>query len=210
MSNVNRQVGSIICTAVSSLLNNGNTNLGIDSQSGMQFCFHEGIPTLSGLWPIQRGQKLPPHQRLGEARHFKLCWVWLLCWLTPGQGRMHLPWVGFQTFKRGTVLTNISFHTFSPTSWLTMVLQVTWGKFNFVYGDYKLVVELSEDARWFWNASNDAHGTISNGLIMDGPVRWKDCIVKQPDGGQWTFTQTIPQTVANAAKKHPWHEAGVW
>lgn len=77
-------------------------------------------------------------------------------------------------------------------------LQVTRKESNFVYGDYKLIVELSHDARWFWDAKEDAHGTTSNNVAMSKPKRWKDCIVSKPDMAQWTYAQTIPKAVANA------------
>lgn len=79
-----------------------------------------------------------------------------------------------------------------------------------MYGDYKLIVELSEDAHWFWRATEDAHGTTSNEVAMNNPVRWKDSIVYKPNTAQWTYAETIPQAVANAVMKHPQPTAAVW
>ena len=72
-----------------------------------------------------------------------------------------------------------------------------------MYGDYKLLVELSQDAHWFWDAMNNAHGTTSNNVAMSRPDNWKDHIVKQPNAAQWTYAQTIPQAVANVSLNRP-------
>ena len=88
--------------------------------------------------------------------------------------------------------------------------QVERHKSNFVYGDYKLIVELSDDAHWFWRATEDVHGTTSNRLAMDRPERWKDCIIQRQNGAQWTFAQTIPKAVADASMRQPRPQAGVW
>ena len=73
---------------------------------------------------------------------------------------------------------------------------------NFVYGDYKLVVELIEDSHWFWRAYHDAHGTTSSYTVLCNPKTWKQAAKDQPHLGQWTDGHTIPARVADAAKRH--------
>jgi hypothetical protein len=80
-------------------------------------------------------------------------------------------------------------------------LQVTRKESNFVYGDFKLIVELSHDCHWFWNAFEDAHGSTSNWLAMTNPSNWQSHIKSHPDDAQWTYAQTIPKAVADAALK---------
>jgi hypothetical protein len=77
-----------------------------------------------------------------------------------------------------------------------------------VYSDYQLIVELSHDSHWFWNAANDAHGTTSNNLAMSKPDKWRDYITGKPDAAQWSYVQTIPKAVANASIKQP--RVDVW
>lgn len=78
-------------------------------------------------------------------------------------------------------------------------MQVTRNESNFVYGDYRLIVELSNDAHWFWDASRDAHGTTSNNVAMCKPSSWKKSITDRPNAAQWAYVQTIPQAVARAS-----------
>ena len=80
-----------------------------------------------------------------------------------------------------------------------MVFQVNRKESNFVYTDYRLIVELSHDAQWFWMAARDAHGTTTNRVAMDNPEKWKDAIDRHPDKAQWTSAHTIPLRVAKAA-----------
>jgi hypothetical protein len=42
------------------------------------------------------------------------------------------------------------------------ILQLQRQESNFVYDNYKLIVELFYDAHWFWDASKNAHETTSN------------------------------------------------
>jgi hypothetical protein len=82
-----------------------------------------------------------------------------------------------------------------------------------VYGDFKLIVELSHDAHWFWafwRAESDTHGTSSNKLVMMKLVTWKDGVVSNPNGAQITYAQTIPVAVARAVSRHPWPDPAVW
>jgi hypothetical protein len=92
------------------------------------------------------------------------------------------------------------------------ILQIQREESNFVYGDYKLIVELSHDAHWFWDATKDAHGTTSNKLAMSKPDRWKKYIAGQPNAAQWTCAQTIPYAVASSASnsKQPKTDTSLW
>jgi hypothetical protein len=69
-----------------------------------------------------------------------------------------------------------------------------------------LVVELSEDAHWFWNAQKDWHGTTANKLILANPTRWKQIVKNDPERGQWTNVQTIPARVAEASIRYDVHK----
>ena len=79
-----------------------------------------------------------------------------------------------------------------------------------MYGDFKLIVELSYDAHWFWNAFEDAHGSTSNKLAMRNPKRWKGCIKSHPEDAQWTYAQTIPQAVAAASLRQTKAKNDFW
>ena len=79
-----------------------------------------------------------------------------------------------------------------------------------MYGDYKLLVELSHDAHWFWNPSEDAHGTTSNNVAMSKSESWKEHIKDYPDAAQWTYAKTIPQLMANASLRRPPLDVSVW
>jgi hypothetical protein len=92
-----------------------------------------------------------------------------------------------------------TFCDFSPN---LHVLQIHRKESNFVYSDYKLIVELSYDCHWFWNAAEDAHGTTTNQLTMSKPVRWKDGTIHMLDKAQWTSAQMIPLAVASASLRN--------
>jgi hypothetical protein len=84
-------------------------------------------------------------------------------------------------------------------------LEVKRNESNFVYYDYKLILELAQDMHWFWRAWIDAHGTTTNNLVMCKPEKWKRYIIKDGEAAQWTSVQTIPRTVANAMQNQVVH-----
>ena len=63
-----------------------------------------------------------------------------------------------------------------------------------------LVVELADQAYWFWNAPEDAHGSTLNHLALRHP--WSDRgYVKSEDAdtrAQWTRVLVMPHAVVGA------------
>jgi hypothetical protein len=79
------------------------------------------------------------------------------------------------------------------------IQQVKRRESNFVWGNYKLILELNEGTHWFWRANIDAHGTTTNKIPMTYPGRWKSpTLLDEEENAQWTRVNTIPKAVANA------------
>ena len=80
------------------------------------------------------------------------------------------------------------------------VLQVKRNESNFVWASHGLVVELAENAYWFWNAPKDAHGTTMNSIALGHPDKY-GAFFKQDKGeeaAQWTRALVMPHVVRNA------------
>lgn len=83
--------------------------------------------------------------------------------------------------------------------------QVKRHESNFVYASHGLVVELADQAYWFWNAPDDAHGSTLNQLALRHPRSYRGYVkLEQADTrAQWTRVLVMPHTVvaANLSKE---------
>ena len=79
--------------------------------------------------------------------------------------------------------------------------QIKRDESNFVWCSHALVVELAENAFWFWNAPADKHGTTMNHLALHHPKSYKSYITKEPDRGQWTRASVMTHAVMAADRR---------
>ncbi|KAF8219891.1 hypothetical protein L208DRAFT_1382841 [Tricholoma matsutake] len=78
-------------------------------------------------------------------------------------------------------------------------IKVTRQESNFVWGNYKLILELNQGSHWFWRSDTDAHGTMTNRIVMKHPGTWKTPErLDSEEDAQWTWVNTIPKAVADA------------
>ncbi|KAF8512703.1 hypothetical protein JB92DRAFT_3116906 [Gautieria morchelliformis] len=71
---------------------------------------------------------------------------------------------------------------------------------NFIWASHKLTVEMEEGAFWFWNASQDYHGTSMNRIALLRPATFKNFVKHAPDDAQWTLVHVVPYSVTMAAR----------
>ncbi|KAF8473784.1 hypothetical protein JB92DRAFT_2838284 [Gautieria morchelliformis] len=71
---------------------------------------------------------------------------------------------------------------------------------NFIWASHKLTVEMEEGAFWFWNASQDYHGTSMNRIALLHPATFKNFAKYAPDDAQWTLVHVVPHSVTMAAR----------
>jgi hypothetical protein len=78
--------------------------------------------------------------------------------------------------------------------------QVKRHESNFVYASHALVVELADQAYWFWNAPDDAHGSTLNDLALRHPRSYRSYVASEKAEGraQWTRVLVMPHTVVAA------------
>ena len=72
---------------------------------------------------------------------------------------------------------------------------------NFCYVSHKLLIELAEGAMWFWNATEDYHGTSVSSCALEKKVNWAKRAREDPDAAQWTLVSVFPIALTNAAKR---------
>ena len=62
------------------------------------------------------------------------------------------------------------------------------------------MVELADQAYWFWDAPNDIHGSTMNSLALGHPESYKSYInsAEGQDRAQWTRALTMPHAVVQA------------
>src|ERR1700723_635316 len=72
---------------------------------------------------------------------------------------------------------------------------------SFVYGDYKLLVEMEADMHWIWEARRSLQGTTVNRVAGERPKYWKTWAKKHPDAAQWTRVNVISHQVAMAGRR---------
>lgn len=75
---------------------------------------------------------------------------------------------------------------------LTYIYQVLDDESNFVYAEFKVILELDVNTHFIWNASNNLHSTTMNRVFSKQPKSWK------------TFTKSLMN--ANLAQ---WSRANV-
>src|SRR5436190_12375401 len=65
---------------------------------------------------------------------------------------------------------------------------------NFMWARYKLIVEMAENCFWFWNATDDEHGTSMNRIAIRHPENYEQSFKKAgaQDAAQWTRVMTLP------------------
>lgn len=60
------------------------------------------------------------------------------------------------------------------------------------------MVELTENAFWFWNAPTDEHGTTMSSLALIHPTSYKGYIKDHPEDAQWTRVSVMTRAVTTA------------
>lgn len=79
-------------------------------------------------------------------------------------------------------------------------MQILRHESNFMWAEFKLVLELAQDSFWFWDACKHAHGTTMNHIAMhhrqshEKYFRVKDA----RDAAQWTRVLTLPEAVGKS------------
>ena len=78
--------------------------------------------------------------------------------------------------------------------------QVKRHESNFVFASRALVIELTNQAYWFWNAQDDAHGSTFNDLALRHPRSYRRYVTleKADNKAQWTRVLVMPHTVVAA------------
>jgi hypothetical protein len=79
--------------------------------------------------------------------------------------------------------------------------QVKRHESNFVWCSHSLVLELAENAIWFWDAPADKHGTTMNSLALHHPKSYKSFITKEPERAQWTRACVMTHAVMAADRR---------
>lgn len=69
---------------------------------------------------------------------------------------------------------------------------------NFVYTSHALVIELADQGHWFWNASDDAHGSTLNDLALRHPETCRPATIREDNTAQWTRVLVMPRRVVAA------------
>ena len=75
---------------------------------------------------------------------------------------------------------------------------------NFVWTSHGLLVEMTENTHWYWDASRDSHGTTVGKLTLDNPRESLSdkFITKYADEAQWTKASTFPARVVKARQTY--------
>jgi hypothetical protein len=78
--------------------------------------------------------------------------------------------------------------------------QVKRHESNFVFTSHALIIELAEQAYWFWNAPEDAHGSTLNDLALQHPRSYHGYVTLETadNRAQWTRVQVMPHRVVAA------------
>jgi hypothetical protein len=75
---------------------------------------------------------------------------------------------------------------------------------NFVYTSHGLLVEMTENTHWFWDASRDHHGTTLGKLTLENTRQHlsSSFMTKFADEAQWTRASTFPTRVVEARQTY--------
>ena len=75
---------------------------------------------------------------------------------------------------------------------------------NFVWTSHRLLVEMTENTHWYWDASRDHHGTTAGKLTLDNPGSnlSQTFITKFANDAQWTKASTFPKKVVEARQAY--------
>ena len=78
-------------------------------------------------------------------------------------------------------------------------------KKNFYWSSHRLILELEEQAHWFWDASNDEHGTTIGSNDINGEI----CVLPTSafvrdhiEDAQLTWVSVLPKAVASSFRRH--------
>ena len=97
----------------------------------------------------------------------------------------------------GITSTQCEFCMFCDSQMMTTAWwQVKSHESNFVYTSHALVIELAEEAYWFWNAPYDAHGSTLNNLALSHPRSYHGYVTLERayNRAQWTRVIFSSQT----------------
>jgi len=86
---------------------------------------------------------------------------------------------------------------------LTQYYQVLDNESNFVYAEYKVILDLDVNTHFVWNAPCDLHGTTMNCIFAKQPKLWKTFTrsLKNADLAQWSHTNVLMHNAVSSALK---------